>query len=214
VPNHPLQQTAAAILVPRDIKALSAAAAAELCRSANAQAQLPARPTGTHKKRVATGISAKGGVVASVVNTISITGPVGPVFDLVTSARFWPQWHPASRAVGGVIQRPYQLGDVIHERAQFAGKDFQFSWKVVEHLRPARVVLQAQTSPSRITYSFEARGEEVVFCRELVYDEAQVRQLLPEIDELGRQVHAQSEEGLSRLKALVEATLRAETVGL
>ena len=34
-PNQKLQQTAAAILVSRDIKALSAAAAAELCRSAH-----------------------------------------------------------------------------------------------------------------------------------------------------------------------------------
>jgi hypothetical protein len=151
--------------------------------------------------------------MGSVINTINITGPVGPVFDLVTSARFWPQWHPASRAVGGVIQRPYQLGDVIQEHVQLAGKDFQVAWKVVEHLRPTRIVLQAETSSSRITYTFEARGAEVAFCRELAYDEVEFRQALPEID-LGRQMHAQSEEGLRRLKGLVEATLRAETVSL
>jgi hypothetical protein len=152
--------------------------------------------------------------MASVVNTISIEGPAGSVFDLVTSARFWPRWHPASRAVAGVTERPYQLGDVIHEQVHAAGNDFRFLWKVAEHVRPSRVVLQEQNSPTRITYSFEARGGEVVFRREVFYDEALVRQALPEIGDLGGLMHAQSEEGLRRLKELVEGMLHAETAGL
>ena len=42
-----------------------------------------------------------GGRMAAVVNTIKIGGPAEAVFDLVTTARFWPEWHPATRAVGG-----------------------------------------------------------------------------------------------------------------
>jgi hypothetical protein len=148
--------------------------------------------------------------MASVANVTSITGPAGPVFDLITSARFWPDWHPASRAVFGVTQRPYQLGDLIHERVLFAATEHIVTWRVAEHIRPSRVVLQAVASPTRITYTLEPRGTATEFRREVEYDEAQLRQALPQVGDWGRLVFAQSEEGLRRLKELIEDILREE----
>jgi Polyketide cyclase / dehydrase and lipid transport len=148
--------------------------------------------------------------MAAAINSVRIAGPAGPVFDLITSARFWPEWHPASQAVGGVTQRPYQLGEVIHERAQFAGRDFQVMWTVVEHVRPSRVVLQSGHSPSRIIYSFTEHNGIVELRRELVYDETTFRAVLPELENLEGVMQTQSEEGLMRLKDLVEGLLRAE----
>jgi hypothetical protein len=145
-----------------------------------------------------------------VVSTTSITGPAGPVFDLVTSARFWPQWHPATLSVSGVIHQPYQLGDVVHERVRFAGLELGVTWRVAEHVRPARVVLQALTSPTRITYSFETRDDAVDFRRELEYDEALLTQVLPGSDNLRSLMQKQSDEGVRRLKELVEQRLRDE----
>lgn len=93
--------------------------------------------------------------MASVVNSVTINGAAAPVFDLVTTARFWPQWHPASQAVGGVTQRPFQLGDRIHERGQIASMDFQVTWKVVEHVRPNRIVLECDTPPAGLPTPFK-----------------------------------------------------------
>jgi hypothetical protein len=148
--------------------------------------------------------------MASVANVTSIAGPAGPVFDLITLARFWPDWHPASRAVFGVTQRPYQLGDLIHERVLFAAMEHIVTWRVAEHVRPSRVVLQAVASPTRITYTLEPRGTAIEFRREVEYDEAQLRQALPQVGDWGRLVFAQSEEGLRRLKELIEDILREE----
>jgi hypothetical protein len=152
--------------------------------------------------------------MATVVNSIRIAGAPEPVFDLVTSARFWPRWHPASRAVGGVIERPYQQGDVIYEHVEVAGQDLQVSWKVTEHVRPTRILLKAETASARIIYSFAARGAAVDFTRELEYDEALLRRTMPDLDELRRTMDTQSDEGLRRLKALVEGILRDEAAGL
>ena len=128
------------------------------------------------------------------------------MFDLVTSARFWPQWHPATLSVSGVTQRPYQLGDVIHERARFAGSEIGVTWRVVAHERPSRVVLQALTAAARITYSLEPRGDATMFSRELQYDAGSL-QGIPELEKLMQQ---QSDEGVRRLKELVEYLLREE----
>jgi len=43
-------------------------------------------------------------------NQVTIGGPPERVFDLVTTARYWPDWHPATLAVGGVTERPMALG--------------------------------------------------------------------------------------------------------
>ena len=148
--------------------------------------------------------------MAIVVTVTSINGPAGPVFDLVTSARYWPEWHPATLSVSGVIHQPYQLGDIVHERVRFAGFELDVTWRVAEHVRPASVVLQALTSPARITYSFESRGDAIEFRRELEYDEALLAQALPGADNVRSLMQSQSDEGVRRLKELVEQRLREE----
>jgi hypothetical protein len=47
----------------------------------------------------------------------------------------------------------------------------------------------------------------------LEYDEAHLRKAIPGLKDLGKLMHEQSEEGLKRLKELVEKTLRAEAAG-
>jgi uncharacterized protein YndB with AHSA1/START domain len=150
--------------------------------------------------------------MTSIVAVTRIIGPAGPVFDLITSARFWPQWHPATLSVSGVTQRPYRLGDVIHERVRFAGTETSVSWRVAEHERPSHVVLQALTAPARITYSLEPKGDATVFSRELEYDAPSLRQATQEIANLDTLMQQQSEEGVRRLKELVERILRDEQV--
>ncbi len=102
---------------------------------------------------------------APVVNTITIAGAPEAVFDLVTTARFWPQWHPATKAVGGVIERPYRQGDQIYERGQIGNRDFQVIWKVVEWVRPSDVVLRTEKPPAQITYTFQPGEGVTVFTR-------------------------------------------------
>lgn len=148
-----------------------------------------------------------------VQNTVTIVGPAVAVFDLVTSARFWPRWHPATRAVGGVTERPYQRGDVVRERAQFGDLVIPVTWRVAEHARPSRVLLQAEGSSARIAYGFQSDGAGVVFTRTLEYDETPLRNFA-DLGALRKLMDEQSEEGMRRLKELVEDLLRVEAAGL
>jgi uncharacterized protein YndB with AHSA1/START domain len=151
--------------------------------------------------------------MASVVNTILIAGPLEAVFDLVTQARFWPRWHPATGGVAGVLERPYQLGDVIHERGEVVGTPFSVTWTVIEHDRPARVVLDTPLPPAKIIYSFEERHAITEFQRELEYDEAAFKAKVPDPAALAKYMHTQSDEALKRLKGLVEKVLADEAAG-
>jgi hypothetical protein len=55
--------------------------------------------------------------MGEVTNSMVIGGTPGPVFDLATTARFWPKSHPAAKAVYGVVERPYLLNDVVREES-------------------------------------------------------------------------------------------------
>ena len=98
--------------------------------------------------------------MSSISNTIVIRCPIERVFDLVTTAQYWPQWHPATVGVSGAIEQPMQRGDKIRERARIGGAVAENEWTVVEHERPRRVVLQmpgTRLGDLRITYRCEPR---------------------------------------------------------
>lgn len=145
--------------------------------------------------------------MTSVVNTVTINGSSKAVFDLITTARLWPQWHPATKGVGGVVERPYGLGDLIHERGRIGDKDFETTWKVVEHVRPSKIVLQSQKAPTRITYTFTAGKGTTVFTRKLEYK----AEVFASVKELEKVMREQSEQGVTQLKVLVEKILSEET---
>lgn len=149
--------------------------------------------------------------MTAITNTAIINGAPMAAFDLITTARFWPQWHPASRMVFGVTERPYRLGDRILERGRIGNLDFQIIWKVVEHAPLARVVLQAESSPTRIIYSLQSQGAMTTLTRTLEYAPARLPPgTSPE--SMARFMQAQSEQAVAGLKALVEKVLSEETI--
>lgn len=149
-----------------------------------------------------------------VENQVRIAGRIEPIFDLATSARYWPQWHPASRAVAGVLQRPYLLGDVIHERAEFLGHVVNVTWRIAEHRRPTHVVLQATNATARIVYAFQPEQDAVLFTRSLNYDAEILRAVFSDEKKLHELMAQQSQHSLQKLKELIEAVLAAEQIGL
>jgi hypothetical protein len=148
-----------------------------------------------------------------VTNTIAIRGPIDPVFDLITSARFWDRWHPATRSVGGVTERPYQLGDSIHEEGQIASLSFSVTWKVTEHARPSRTAIRSENPPATITYTFAEADGTTKFTRELQYEASLFEAMGWTRDATRAFMDKQSAEALEKLKALVETILAAESVG-
>jgi hypothetical protein len=150
--------------------------------------------------------------LASAVNTVTIEGAAEVVFDLVTIARFWSQWHPATTAVSGVTERPYRLGDRIDERGRIGMGEFNVIWRVTEHVRPRMVVLQAEGSPARITYSFNVRGSGTEFTRRLEYKTEDLGTVAADPSEVNKLMQAQSEQAVKQLNALVEKIIRAEAI--
>lgn len=147
-----------------------------------------------------------------VVKSILMRGALDRVFDIVTTAKYWTEWHPATQAVSGAIDQPMQLGDRIRERAKIGGIIAENDWTVVECVRPSRVVLRmpgTALGDLEIAYAFAPRGTAIEFTRTLQFD---LTNLPPLFDRaaLERQMDSDSDQAVRRLKALVERMLASE----
>jgi uncharacterized protein YndB with AHSA1/START domain len=101
---------------------------------------------------------------SGIANEVVIAGPPEKVFDVLTIARLWPQWHVLTRAVAGVIETPFQMGDRMYEFVRTPSGPYEFEWQIVELDRPRRAKLQAEDGTA-ITYTFEARADGTLFRR-------------------------------------------------
>jgi len=134
--------------------------------------------------------------------------PVAAVFDVVTTARFWPEWHPATRGVAGDVDHPAQLGDQITEHVTIAGIQGSGTWTVVERDPPHHMALETSLAfgQLRISYRFSpAAGGGTRFQRDLDFPD-----LGPQ---LGAAMAAQSAAGAASLARLVEREVPATTPG-
>lgn len=141
-----------------------------------------------------------------VTRSVLLSGKADWVFDLVTTAKYWPQWHPATIRVSGAIENPMRLGDVIRERARIAGMEAEGDWTVAEIERPTRVVLKmpaTRLGDLQISYQFAPRGDEIEFTRELEFDASRLPALVP-ASLVERQMDSDSVEALKRLKVLID----------
>lgn len=141
-----------------------------------------------------------------VAGSILVHGPIDRVFDLVTTARYWPDWHPATLGVSGAVETPMRLGDSIHERARIGGVIGENDWTVVECVRPSRIVLRmpgTRLGDLEIVYRFSPWGDAIEITRELEFDLAN---LPPSMDKrmIEQQMNTDSAEAVQRLRDLVE----------
>lgn len=79
--------------------------------------------------------------MGEVTNTVLVRRPRAAAFDVATTGRHWPAWHPATQAVRGAIDHPVQLGEEIVEDVIIGGMAGTAHWTCVEYDQPHRLVL-------------------------------------------------------------------------
>ena len=67
-------------------------------------------------------------VGSHVVNRIEIAAPPERVFAYITTPANWPRWHPASRAVRGIVDRTPAVGESLVETFEIAGRRGDATW--------------------------------------------------------------------------------------
>ena len=146
------------------------------------------------------------GFATHLRHEIVVNRPIAAVFAVATTARHWPQWHPATLRVEGAVHGPARLGDRIVEHVRIAGHEGSGVWIVTVCDPPRRLVLDspdAGIGHVRITYTATPEPDGTRFVREL--------DLPPLPAPVQAAMHEQSATGLAALAALLEREIPASS---
>jgi uncharacterized protein YndB with AHSA1/START domain len=108
-----------------------------------------------------------------IENTVEIAAPMPQVFAYVATPANWPRWHPASRAVRGVVDRTPAIGESVIETYDIGGRQDDATWTTVEIDPPRRWRFSARSQRlgggAEIAYTLSPSGNGTRFRRELYY---------------------------------------------
>ncbi len=144
-----------------------------------------------------------------IYSTTHIRRSPETVFDFVTIAGNWPQWHPSSLGVSGAIDHSGQPGETITEKFLVAGRKGEVVWTVREREAPRRWVIDGVIVGRRaggvITYTLTPRDGGTFFEREFIYPLPNLVFAVLNALFIRRRVLAESTEALRRLKQVLES---------
>ena len=107
----------------------------------------------------------------TICTTIDIERDAADVFAFVSTPAQWHRWHPATRAVREVPDRPLVAGETMLESIRAAGRSFDALWTVLACDAPTRWVIatDAPRGVARITYRITAGAGRCRFERTLEF---------------------------------------------
>jgi uncharacterized protein YndB with AHSA1/START domain len=107
-----------------------------------------------------------------IINRIEVVAPPERVFAYVATPANWPRWHPASRAVRGVVDRTPAVGQSVVETFEVAGRRDDATWTTIELNPPRRWAFSAASKgggSARIVYTLTPNDRGTLFERDVTY---------------------------------------------
>lgn len=142
-----------------------------------------------------------------VDTAIDIAMTPAEVFDFVTTPTLWSLWHPATKGVDQVPDRPLLLGETVVEHIDFWPRPIAAEWTVVDYAPGERWAIDTITpqGDARVIYRVAPNGKGTVFRRALLYSSRNLpwRWLDANLTRLALRI--QSRNALINLKRVLEA---------
>jgi Polyketide cyclase / dehydrase and lipid transport len=91
---------------------------------------------------------------------IRVRRPITEVFGFVEDARNRPQWDDTVITEEITSALPIAVGTTVRTRLRSMGRDYTYTWVVVDHQAPERMTIESVTGPLPTTLKFTLTGDE------------------------------------------------------
>jgi uncharacterized membrane protein len=133
-----------------------------------------------------------------------IARPLDEVFAFVGDVRNRPRWDDSVDSEELTSPEPIGVGSTVRTRLHSMGREYQYTWEIVEHEPPSRMKVESTSGPFPTTLGFQFAGHDggtrvnaTVTGRPIG-----VMRLLEPL--IARRTQQNLDRGYARLKALLE----------
>jgi uncharacterized membrane protein len=100
-----------------------------------------------------------GSVFTKTVEVV-ISRPVDEVFEFVGDVRNRPRWDESVDSEELTSPEPIAVGSTVRTRLRSMGRDYEYTWEIVEHEPPKRMRVESTSGPFPTTLAFEFDPED------------------------------------------------------
>jgi carbon monoxide dehydrogenase subunit G len=91
---------------------------------------------------------------------VQIARPPAEVFAFVADARNRPTWDASVESEELTSPEPIGVGTTVRTRLRSMGREYRYTWTVVEHEPPDRMTIESTSGPFPTTLAFELAGRD------------------------------------------------------
>jgi uncharacterized protein YndB with AHSA1/START domain len=136
--------------------------------------------------------------------SVLIARPIDEVFAFVADVRNRPSWDDSVDREELTSPEPIGVGSTVRTRLRSMGRDYEYTWEIVEHEPPRRMRVESTSGPFPTTLTFEFDGRDggtQVTASVMGRPTGMLRALQPMIS---RTTQQNLDRGYARLKRLLE----------
>ena len=91
---------------------------------------------------------------------VLIARPLDEVFEFVADVRNRPSWDDSVDSEELTSPEPIGVGSTVRTELRSMGKDYVYTWEIVEHSPPERMRVESTSGPFPTTLEFQFAGAE------------------------------------------------------
>jgi uncharacterized membrane protein len=133
-----------------------------------------------------------------------ISRPLDEVFAFVGDVRNRPRWDDSVDSEELTSSEPIGVGSTVRTRLTSMGREYQYTWEIVEHQPPNRMKVQSTSGPfpTTLAFEFDSQGDETRVRASVTGRPTGVMRVLQPM--IAHTTQKNLERGYVRLKVLLE----------
>jgi carbon monoxide dehydrogenase subunit G len=89
---------------------------------------------------------------------VLVSRPLDDVFAFVEDARNRPRWDDSVESEELTSPEPIGVGTTVRTKLRSMGREYEYTWEVVEHQPPNRMTIESTSDPFPTTLAYELGG--------------------------------------------------------